>query len=271
MKMNFKNRRRLETKGKDLLDFARSYLLEAFPNPDRQGCPPDSALRSLAFNPKEGEPAVTEHLAACSPCFGRYGELLDEFKTQTAKEKRFTWGTISIWTKAHPVLTATAALCLLLIAIGVGFFFNGIRKPNTPPIDAHRKPNPTEQHNPTVAYSPFSLDLSALSPIRGSEPPTGTQRRILVPNSPLDLTLTLPLASPEGRYDLKLTAEGQTFWSKAAQAHLQRGKTRVEVDADFTQIQTGNYSLEVRSSTGIRFVQLVSIQPLPARTAEQKP
>jgi hypothetical protein len=196
--------------------------------------------------------------------------LLDEFKTQTAKKKRFTWGTISIWTKAHPVLTATAALCLLLIAIGVGFFFNGIRKPNTPPIDAHRKPNPTEQHNPTVAYSPFSLDLSALSPIRGSEPPTGTQRRILVPNSPLDLTLTLPLASPEGPYDLRLTAEGQTFWSKVGQAHLQKGKTLVEVDADFTQIQTGNYSLEVRSSTGIRFIQLVSIQSASPPSTEQK-
>jgi len=271
MKMNFKNRRDLKIKGRDLLDFARSYLSEAFPNPDRRGCPPDAALRSLAFNPNEGEPALTEHLAACSPCFRRYGELLDEFKHQTAKEKRFAWARISVWTKAHPVLAGTAVLCLLLIGIGVGFFLNGIRKPNTPPIDAHRKPNPTEPHNPTVAYSPFSLDLSALSPIRGSEPPTGTQRRVLVPNSPLDLTLTLPLASPEGRYDLKLTAEGQTFWSKAAQAHLQRGKTLVEVDADFTQIQTGNYSLEVRSSTGIRFVQLVSIQPLPARTAEQKP
>jgi len=254
-----------------LLDFARTYLSEAFPNPDRQGCPPDTALRSLAFNPTEGEPAVTEHLAACSPCFRRYGELLDEFKSQAAKENTFTWARISVWTKAHPILAGTAALCLLLIGIGVGFFLNGIRKPNTPPIDAHRKPNPTEPHNPTVAYSPFSLDLSALSPIRGSEPPTGTQRRVLVPNSRLNLTLTLPLASPEGRYDLKLAAEGQTFWSKAAQAHLHKGKTLLEVEADFTQIQTRNYSLEVRSSTGIRFIQLVSIQPVPPGTAEQKP
>src|SRR5690242_7743940 len=140
MKMNFKNQRRLETKGKDLLDFARSYLSEAFPNPDRQGCPPDSALRSLAFNPREGELAVTEHLSACSPCFRRYGELLDEFKSQAAKEKTFTWARISVWTKAHPILAGTAALCLLLIGIGVGFFLSGIRKANTPPVDAHRKP-----------------------------------------------------------------------------------------------------------------------------------
>jgi len=122
-----------------------------------------------------------------------------------------------------------------------------------------------------VAYLPFSLDLSSLSPVRGSQPPTGTQRRVLVPNSPLDLTMTLPLASPEGRYDLNLTSEGQTRWSKTAQAHLQKGKTLIQVQADFTQIQTGNYSLELLSSTGIRFIQSVSIQPASSGRAEQRP
>src|SRR5882672_6098998 len=73
MRMRIKNRAALETKKRELLDFARSYLPEAFPNPDRQGCPPDAALRSLAFNPNESEPTVTEHLAVCSPCFRRYG------------------------------------------------------------------------------------------------------------------------------------------------------------------------------------------------------
>src|SRR5438045_8217185 len=98
MRMRIKNRAALETKKKDLLDFARSYLSEAFPNPDRQGCPPDAALRSLAFNPTEGEPAVTEHLAACSPCFRRYGELLAEAKSQREQENGFSWGRIFVWT-----------------------------------------------------------------------------------------------------------------------------------------------------------------------------
>jgi hypothetical protein len=271
MKMNFKDRRGFETKGKDLLDFARSYLSEAFPNPDRQGCPPDAALRSLAFNPTEGQSGVTEHLASCSPCFKRYGELLAEFKSQKEKEKRFIWERISVWTKAHPLLVGTAALCVLLIAIGVGLLLHGMRQPNAPPVETNRKPNPTEPQNPTVAYLPFSLDLSSLSPVRGSELPTGTQRRVLVPNSRLDLTLTLPLASPEGRYELKLSAQGQTLWSKTAQAHLQKGKTQLRVQADFTQIQIGSYSLEVRSSTGIRFVQSVSLQSASPGRAEQKP
>lgn len=271
MKMNFKHGRGSEINGKDLLDFARSYLSEAFPNPDRQGCPPDAALRSLALNPKEGNPAITEHLASCSPCFRRYGELLAEFKSQKEREKGFSWDRISLWTKAHPVVIGTAALCLLLIAIGVGFFLRSMRQPNAPPVETNRKPNPTEPQNPTVAYLPFSLDLSSLSPVRGSEPPSGTQRRVLVPNSRLDLTLTLPLASPEGRYELKLTSEGQSLWSTTAQAHLQKGKTLIHVQADLTQIRIGNYNLEVRSSTGIRFIQSVSIQPASPDSPEQKP
>jgi len=271
MRMKFKDRRGFETKGKDLLDFARSYLSEAFPNPDHQGCPPDAALRSLAFNPTEGKPSVTEHLAACSPCFKRYGELLAELKRQREAEKRFSWPGVSAWTKTHPVLAGTAALCLLLIAIGVGVLLRGIRQQNAPPVETNRKPNPTEPRNHTVAYLPFSLDLSSLSPVRGSEPPIGTQRRVVVPNSSVDLTMTLPLASPEGRYDLKLASEGQTFWSNTAQAHLQKGKTLIQLQADFTQIRIGNYSLEVRSSTGILFIQPVSIQPASPGSTEQNP
>jgi len=271
MRLRFKDGRAFERGGKDLLDFARSYLSEAFPNPDRRGCPPDAALRSLAFNPTESQSGVTEHVASCSPCFRRYGELLAEFKSQKVKEKRFIWDRISVWTNAHPVLVGTAALCLLLIAIGVGLLLRGIRQPNAPPIETNRKPNPTEPSNPTVAYLPFSLDLSSISPVRGSESPSGNQRRVLVPNSPLALMMTLPLASPEGSYDLKLTSQGQTFWSQTVQAHLQKGKTLIQVQADFTQMRIGNYSLEVRSSSGIRFIQPVSIQsPLP-NSGERKP
>jgi len=65
--------------------------------------------------------------------------------------------------------------------------------------------------------------------VRGAESATGTQRRVPVPSSPLDLTLTLPLASPEGHYDLKLTSGSETVWSKSAQAHLLKGKTLIQV------------------------------------------
>jgi len=268
--MRMKDRRVFEKKDKDLLDFARPYLSEAFPNPDRQGCPHDAALRALAFNPRESEPTVTEHLATCSPCFRRYSELLAELKSQSRVEARLSFTRISAWSKAHPVLAGTAALCMLLIVIGVGLLLHGIRQPNSPPMDIHRKPNPTEPLNPTVAYSPFSLDLSALSPVRGSGSAAETQRRVPVPSSPFDLTLTLPLASAEGRYDLKLTAGSGTVWSKSTQAYLHEGLTLIRVEADFRQVPAGSYNLEVESSTGIRLVQPVSIEAALPNSTERK-
>ena len=269
--MRIKDRAALETKKRELLDFARPYLSEAFPNPDRQGCPPDASLRSLAFNPNEVEPAVTEHLAVCSPCFKRYSELLAELKSRREAKQGFSGSLVFTWTKTHPVLTWTVAVCILLTAIGVGLLLHGIRQPNSPPVDTHQRSNPSGPVNPTVAYLPFSLDVSALSPVRGTESATGTQRRVPVPRSPLDLTLTLPLASAEGRYDLRLTGESETVWSKSAQAHLLKGKTLIQVEADFRQIPARNYNLEVRSSSGIRLVQPVSIQAASPKSGEQKP
>src|SRR5712664_2856600 len=269
--MRMKDRRAFEKKDKDLLDFAHSYLSEAFPNPDRQGCPPDAALRSLSLSPTESEPTVTEHLAACSPCFRRYAELLAQLKSQRAAEEKLSWARVATWSRSHPVLVGAALVCALLIAIGAGLLLNRIRVPNPPPLDTHRAPNPVQPVNPEVAYSPFSLDLSALSPVRGAESATGTPRRVSVPRSPLDMTLTLPLASPEGHYDLKLMAGSETVWSKSAQAHLLKGKTLIQVEADFRQIRTGNYNLEVQSSTGIRLVQPVSIQAASPKSGEQKP
>ena len=264
-----KDRRSFEKKERVLLDFARSYLSEGFPNPDREGCPPDDALRSLAFNPRENQPEVTEHLAACSPCFRRYSELLAELKAQ--QQATESPSRISMWSKAHPVLAGTALACGLFVAIGVGFLFRGIRQPSAPPIETKRKPGPTEPLNPTVAYTPFSLDLSALSRVRGAEPSETEPQRLAVPGSTLDLTLTLPLASRAGSYDLELTSKDRIYWSKSSVAHLQKGKTLIRVEADFRQTPTGNYNLEVQSSTGIRLIQPVSIQAASPGSGEQKP
>ena len=73
-------KQRKEIKEEEFLGFAKSYLSEAFPNPRRIGCPPDSDLKRLAERPKETEPSVSDHLTHCSPCFNRYGELLAELK-----------------------------------------------------------------------------------------------------------------------------------------------------------------------------------------------
>lgn len=52
---------------KELLEFARSYLSEAFPKPQRIGCPSDWE-------------SISDHLTFCLPCFNRCMEILGELK-----------------------------------------------------------------------------------------------------------------------------------------------------------------------------------------------
>ncbi len=78
-----RERARREMNEEEFLRFAKSYLSEAFPNPERIDCPPDAELTSLAEHPLEADPSVSQHLAWCSPCFNRYGEILAELKGRT--------------------------------------------------------------------------------------------------------------------------------------------------------------------------------------------
>jgi hypothetical protein len=72
---------RRETSEQEFLDFAKSYLSEAFPNPQRIGWPSDWELIRMSEHPKEElHAAISEHLTFCSPCFNRYMEILAELK-----------------------------------------------------------------------------------------------------------------------------------------------------------------------------------------------
>jgi hypothetical protein len=258
--MTMKDRTHFEKKDSELLDFARTYLSESFPNPERQGCPPDGALRSLALNPNLCETSVTEHLASCSPCFARYSELLAELKSQGAAEEKSSWQRLSAWPKTHPVLTGTLVACAAIIAIVAGILFSRVRQPNSPPVEVHNTPGRAPTVKQVAVYSPFSIDLSKVSPIRGSQnPPTGSLR-VRVPNSPLDLTLALPLGSEERTYRVMLKDGIKLVWLKSVQAHLSNGQVLVRFEVDLTQLATGHYDLDVESPTGIRLVQPVSVE-----------
>jgi hypothetical protein len=66
---------------KEFLNFAHSYLSEAFPNPQRIGCPRDWDLIEMSERPVEAKHAsISDHLTHCSPCFRRYMEILGELK-----------------------------------------------------------------------------------------------------------------------------------------------------------------------------------------------
>jgi hypothetical protein len=77
--------KRQEINEDEFLGFTKVYLSEAFPNPQRVGCPEDFDLKDMAEHPTEAMHAhISEHLTCCSPCFNRYMEILAVLKQQSS-------------------------------------------------------------------------------------------------------------------------------------------------------------------------------------------
>jgi len=253
-------KRRVFEGEQDLLDFARSYLSEAFPNPERQGCPPDDALRSLARRPTQSHESISDHLTCCSPCFKAYMAHLAE---ASGRIRRITW-----IKRSAAALGAAAILALFAYLFITKRWTAPTVAPRTPaPITAPGKP---ELAQATATYVPVVIDLSNVSPTRGSN--QGTTRNVpqRIPSaSPLDLTLRLPLGSEERPYLITLRSGRHTVWLESARARRENGDTLLRVHADFRAIPPGSYNLKV-SSIGRHLTVAVSIESALRESTEPK-
>ena len=54
---------------KTLLKLLKEHLSKEYPNPRREGCPPNSQLKRLATEPKDVDAAIVYHVFHCSPCY----------------------------------------------------------------------------------------------------------------------------------------------------------------------------------------------------------
>ncbi len=237
-------KRRVFEREQDLLEFARSYLSEAFPNPERKGCPPNNALRVLASRPTETDESISNHLTCCSPCFNAYMAHLAHARAElieSQKIRRATWVTRS--------LVTAGVLAILMIALYV--FFN---RRHMEPTVAPRTPEPVgkpatpAQMPATAMYVPVLVDLSNASPARGHDHGDGSPSPQIIPSSPLiNLNLLLPLGSEERRYSVRLSSSRDAVWSGLALAHLENGQMLLHMHADFSHVPAGNYHLLVVS------------------------
>ena len=109
-------KRQVFEREQDLLEFAHSYLSEAFPNPERQGCPPDNALRILASRPTESDESISNHLTCCSPCFNAYMAHLAHARAELVESQKIRRAT---WIRRS--LVTAGVLAILMIALYVFF------------------------------------------------------------------------------------------------------------------------------------------------------
>jgi hypothetical protein len=247
--------RRVFEREQDLVDFARSYLSEAFPNPERKGCPPNDMLRIVAIRPMQGDISITDHLTCCSPCFNAYMAHLAHAREEAVRSQRIRRVT---WIR-RSLFTASAVILVIVIYV---FFIRRHNEPNVAP----RTPVPNGKSATPVQvpanamYVPVLLDLSNASPVRGAHEDKAGPSPQVIPSSPLvDLNLLLPLGSEERLYSVSLSSNRHVIWSGSARARLSQGQTSLLIHANFSHVLTGDYDLVVVSE-GLRLIVPVSVK-----------
>jgi hypothetical protein len=160
-----------------LLEVFGQSSLNDYPNHEREGCPDTAFVRKLAFDRKSipiRHPDLT-HVARCSPCFREFLA----YRKQAARRR---------------ILKRAGALAaMVFLAVGLGVFFTGGLGRLSQPHDSG-------------AYVAANLDLRNLVVLRGIPESTSTPAAELsrLPRHRLALTITLPLASQAGRYEVEV-------------------------------------------------------------------
>jgi hypothetical protein len=232
---------------RELLDFARSYLSETFPNPERTGCPPDDALRALASRPTQSDYSISDHLTCCSPCFNAYMTHLARARVEVVQSRvirRTTWIRRSL---------ISAGIAVMLMVASYGLFTRRHRDVTAVPRPPAPSGGPeTPAQVPTAVYVSVLVDLSNASPQRGLYQGEGSPLpQVILSSSLVDLSLRLPLGSEERRYSILLTTKRNIVWSGSAKAHLENGRMLLHMHADFSRVPAGRYDL-VTVSKGFR-------------------
>ena len=220
----------------ELLAAASKVFRSTFPNSERTGCPPETALRSVVrkrCETGEGE-RILEHLTCCSACFGEYEGLLR--KEKVAKNLK--------------LLTLCAAL---VITIGVAIWFNAFRGASIvrppEPVIVQEAPPPTPV--PPKAIEVATIDLRNRSTVRGESGAPGDDVAVAsLPAQPVDLTIYLPVGSEEGRYEVAILRTGENpLIAIGGSATLQNRKVTLQLRTDLTGFAPGRYLLGVRKGT----------------------
>lgn len=243
-------KRELSKRHEDLFDFARVYLSEAFPNPERAGCPQDPVLRAFARNPRQGDTSIVDHVTCCSPCFNAYTAYLDRARDE-AKQHRATRAGWIRWS----LVSASLGLVLLIVVYAL------LVKPRHEPGITHNIPVPITQPATSAEVRHVLLDLATAVPGRGRQPQLQTPIPRIPAEPRIDLTLRLPIGSEVGMYAVRVTSQSLVEWSSAGRARIEDGEPVLNMRVDFSHIPDGNYELVVASKGQRLRVPVVIARP----------
>jgi hypothetical protein len=217
-------------------DLLKRFFANAFPNPNREGCPDQTVLRAIAAATLPLDHPALAHVSSCSPCYTEVESLTKEF--QAARRR-----------KVH--LLAAAAVVAVAGGVVLWTIHNHRRTTEQPLISEARKSPP-----PQVPSSPQSTDKTPVNipiDLRPFAPTRNIVDQKPMPSFPLpsdhvNLQITLPLGSDDGSYEVRIQAPGSAEAVKATngRATIIDGDTRLEVDLDLSGVAPGQYTMLYR-------------------------
>jgi hypothetical protein len=214
---------------RELSGLLQDFTLEAYPNPEREGCPGSPALREMAALPTPAAHTLFAHVSKCSPCLR---EMLDERRGMLSRRRRTR-------------VVVVAAAC---IAAGLGITYVLTHKPTVDRTESARTPHVAPQ--PTPGWNEVALNYEDLSSARGM--PDRNQRPGKEQRAPVKrdlLVISLPLGSDDGEYSVqirKTSGESSAVKTYTGVAAISGGRTILRVNADLSDLQPGHYVLAFR-------------------------
>ena len=189
-------------------------FLNAYPNPDRIGCPDSEVLRGLASKKLPISNPARMHIVRCSPCFREFRG----FEKQIAERRR------------HKLILAGAVAACFMVAL-VFVRTSGL---------VYRRPDKVASiaHVPVV----IALDFRSLAIRRGEAPPAGVQGPWHVPARLVSLDIILPFGSDDGQYAVEIRNKTSILKKFSGTATIRDGNTQLSVIAlDLSGLLPGEY------------------------------
>lgn len=216
-------------------DLMKDFLLEAFPNPERKGCPDDKTIEGLAEDRlPAGHPALL-HVGSCSECYAEYRHYRQDWEEANAATAFFDRSQIKGSRQPKAVPWAVAAAVLLMSAGGYVAF---------------RHYQSVQVARPQVAsVEPVNVfvDLFDSGTTRGPAVEATPLQETSLPSSIVNLALVLPRFSDTGSYVVNVSRDrsgAQIVASGSSNAVMKEGgKVSLEVTLDLRAAQPGTYFL----------------------------
>jgi hypothetical protein len=196
-----------------LLKAGRSVFSTAFPNPNREGCPSQDLIESLARDKSKlaQHQDFILHMSRCSPCYNDFAR----FRRVAQRERR---------------LKAVGIAAIIVIIFFASWFVVKSRR------------------HTAGTYIAVVLDLRNRLVLRGvPEAGAQAQQPLMLLRGIDNVSLYLPTGSRRGTYDLGVFEQpGTPLASATGAATTEGGLTILKAKLDISKLRSGHYLLAIR-------------------------